>query len=97
MDRKNMKVQRLASIYSIFVGISMIGLWVMLLTTDQVPELALEPYRIMSHILAEVVTAVLLLVSGYSLLTRKTWGLKLSLFAQGSLLYTLIASPGYYV
>ncbi|MFX1607321.1 MAG: hypothetical protein ACFFDD_15650 [Promethearchaeota archaeon] len=92
-----MNVQRLASIYSIFVGISMIGLWVMLLTTDQVPELALEPYRIMAHILAEVVTAVLLLVSGYGLLTKQTWGLKIFLFAQGALFYTLIASPGYYV
>lgn len=92
-----MNVQRLASIYSIFVGISMIGLWVMLLTTDQVPELALEPYRIMAHILAEVVTAVLLLVSGYGLLTKQIWGLKIFLFAQGALFYTLIASPGYYV
>jgi hypothetical protein len=96
-DRKYMNVRRLASIYSIFVGISMIGLWIMLLTTGQVPELAVEPYRITAHILAEVVTAVLLLVSGFGILTKKTWGLKMFLFAQGALFYTLIASPGYYV
>ncbi len=92
-----MNIQRLASIYSIFVGISMIGLWVMLLSTGQVPELATEPYRIMAHILAEVVTAVLLLVSGYGLITRRVWSLKMFLFSQGSLFYTLIASPGYYI
>ena len=75
----------------------MMGLWAMLLATDQVPELATEPYRIMAHILAEVVTAVLLLVSGFGLFTKKVWGLKMFLFAQGALLYTLIASPGYYI
>jgi hypothetical protein len=92
-----MNIQRLASIYSIFVGISMIGLWVMLLSTGQVPELTTEPYRIMSHILAEVVTAGLLLVAGFGLFARKTWGLKIFLFSQGGLFYTLIASPGYYI
>ena len=75
----------------------MIALWVMLLSTGQVPELATEPYRIMAHILAEVVTAVLLLVSGFGLFTQKTWGLKMFLFSQGALFYTLIASPGYYI
>jgi len=91
-----MKIQRLASIYSLFVGISMIGLWVMLLSTGQVPELATEPYRIMAHILAEVITAALLLVSGLGLVTGRAWGSKMFLFA-GALLYSLIASPGYYV
>ena len=75
----------------------MIGLWVMLLSTGQVPELATEPYRIMAHILAEVITAMLLLVSGFGLFTKKMWSLKMFLFSQGSLFYTLIASPGYYI
>jgi hypothetical protein len=92
-----MKIQRLASIYSILVGISMIGLWIMLLSTGQVPELTTEPYRIMAHILAEVVTAVLLLGSGFGLFTQKTWSAKMFLFSQGALFYTLIASPGYYI
>ena len=75
----------------------MISLWVMLLSTGQVPELATEPYRIMAHILAEVVTAALLLVSGFGLFKQKGWSLKMFLFSQGALFYTLIASPGYYI
>ncbi len=94
---KNMKTARIASIYSIFVGIAMLGLWVMLLSTNQVPELASEPYRIIAHILAEIATAVLLLIGGYGLLKKQTWGMKAFLFSQGALFYTLIASPGYYI
>lgn len=92
-----MTIRRLASVYSIIVGVSMIGLWIMLLSTGQVPELATEPNRITAHILAEVVTAILLLVSGFGLLTERVWAMKMFLFSQGTLLYTLIASPGYYV
>lgn len=97
MDLVNMKLQRLASIYSIFVGLSMIALWMMLLVTDQVPELVTEPYRISAHILAEVITAGLLIVGGIGLLTNKLWSLKMFIFSQGALFYTLIASPGYYL
>jgi len=75
----------------------MLGLWVMLLSTNQVPELMSEPYRIIAHILAEIATAAILLISGYGLLKKQTWGLKAFLFSQGALFYTLIASPGYYI
>jgi peptidoglycan/LPS O-acetylase OafA/YrhL len=92
-----MSTSKIASIYSIIVGVSMIGLWVMLLSTNQVPELAFEPYRIMAHIIAEFITGILLIVSGILLYTNRTSGLRFFLYAQGALLYTLIASPGYYI
>ena len=69
----------------------------MLLSTNQVPELTIEPYRIMAHILAEFVTGILLILSAFALYTNRTWSLRFFLFAQGALLYTLIASPGYYL
>jgi len=94
---EKMKIARIASIYSTFVGIAMLGLWIMLLSTNQVPELTSEPYRIIAHILAEVATATVLLISGFGLFRKKTWGLKAFIFALGALFYTLIASPGYYV
>jgi len=75
----------------------MLGLWIMLLSTNQVPELISEPYRITAHILAEIATAAFLFISGFGLFRKKTWGMKVFLFAQGALFYTLIASSGYYV
>lgn len=92
-----MKIHKVTSIYSAVIGISMIGLWIMLLSTNQVPELATEPYRILAHILAEILTAALLIISAYGLLRRKSWSQQMHPFSQGALLYTLIASPGYYL
>ncbi|MFQ5833667.1 MAG: hypothetical protein ACE5H4_13245 [Candidatus Thorarchaeota archaeon] len=92
-----MTVSKNASVYSILVGISMIGLWMMLLSTGQVPELASEPYRIMAHILTEIATGLLLAIGGWALITRRAWGTRLFIFSQGALFYSLIASPGYYI
>jgi hypothetical protein len=69
----------------------------MLLGTGQVPELATEPYRVLAHIMAEIATALVLLVSSYGLFRERKWATKMAGFAQGALFYTLIASPGYYL
>ena len=85
-----------ASIFALIVGAGMIGQWVFFLATGQVPELKTEPLRIRFHLVAELATAVVLLVGGLALLTDQTWGRCLYLLAMGMLLYTLIVSPGYF-
>lgn len=90
-------MKKIAAVYSIFVGMSMILMWMMFYLTGSIPELATEPARILLHIAAEAVTALGLIMAGYGLLAAKGWGHSLYLAATGALLYTLIQSPGYFL
>lgn len=81
--------------YEIVVGIAMVGLWTMLLATRQVPEIPAGDREIWFHLAAEFVTAGLLIVAGVALLVDPTATFP-SGAALGALLYTAIASPGYY-
>ncbi|PKL66339.1 MAG: hypothetical protein CVV28_11225 [Methanobacteriales archaeon HGW-Methanobacteriales-1] len=92
-----MKIRNIIAIYSLFIGILMIGMWSMFILTGQVPEIAIKPAEIMLHLLAEFITAVLLIGGGIGLLKKIKVGYNLNLVALGMLLYTLIVSPGYYL
>ena len=90
-------MKKAAAIYSILVGISMLGMWTMFYATGSIPELETEPARIYMHLAAEAATALALLAAGAGLLAQKKWGLPVYFLATGALLYTLIQSPGYYL
>ncbi len=92
-----MKLKRLAAVYAIFMGISMIGLWAMFYFNGQIPELKTKPIEIGLHLLAELTTAILLMVSGIGMLTEKGWAYSIYMFATGMLVYTMIQSPGYFL
>ena len=83
-------------IFAVFIGVIMIVQWTMLLITRQVPEVNSEPYRILFHIVGEMITAILLIISGAALLFDVSWGTTLFFVGMGMLLYTVIVSPGYY-
>ncbi len=90
-------MKKAVSIYSIIIGISMISMWFFFFLSNSIPELETEPVRISMHILAEIITAFLLISSGIGLLKHQDWASKLNLFALGMLIYTLIQSPGYFL
>ena len=75
----------------------MILMWVFFLVTGSVPEFETEPIRITMHILAEVLTAILLIISGIGIIKQKSWAKMLTLLSLGMLIYTLIQSPGYFM
>ncbi|MDF1513767.1 MAG: hypothetical protein P1S60_08160 [Anaerolineae bacterium] len=85
-----------ASVFSIVVGVGMVGQWAMSYISNQIPELETEPIRIRFHILAEIVTAALLIFSGIGLLKSYNWAIHMNLVAHGMLIYTSIVSPGYF-
>jgi hypothetical protein len=87
---------RFAAWYAIIVGLLMMGQWTFFLVMRQVPELQTEPWRIYLHLAAEFITAVGLVTSGVGLLRRWTGSGPLYLLAAGMLLYSVIASPGYF-
>lgn len=81
--------------YEIVVGIAIVALWSLLLATRQVPQIPAGDREIWFHLTAELVTATLLIAAGMVLLAD-TAATTLSGVALGALLYTTIASPGYY-
>ena len=91
-----MNIRKIAALYSIIIGIAMIGMWLILITTNQVPEINNEPIRITYHLIGEFLTAILLLIGGFGLFTNRGWGFHVFLIAMGMLLYTVIVSAGYY-
>lgn len=87
---------RFAAIYSMIIGTGMIAQWTMSFIAKQIPELITEPIRIWFHIAAELITAILLIISGVGLLRSAAWSRTLNLIAMGMLFYTCIVSPGYF-
>jgi peptidoglycan/LPS O-acetylase OafA/YrhL len=90
-------IKKVLSIYSIIIGTLIIGMWLTFILTGRVPEINTNLGAIILHLIAELLTASLLLLGGYGLITNNKWGLNLNLAALGMLLYTVIMSPGYYL
>jgi peptidoglycan/LPS O-acetylase OafA/YrhL len=84
------------AVFATAVGLGMIGQWTASYLTRQIPELQSEPYRIWFHIAGEMVTALLLILSGIGLITERSWAQPLYLVSVGMLIYTAIVSPGYF-
>lgn len=74
----------------------MIAQWIRSYLSREIPELKTEPIRILFHIAAELATAAALIAGGAGLLANWDWGTQIYLVAIGMLLYTAIASPGYF-
>jgi hypothetical protein len=72
-------------------------MWIIFYTNGSIPELATEPARILLHILAELTTAIFLILAEFGLLKLKIWGYQVYLLATGALIYTMIQSPGYFL
>ena len=94
-----LSASNLVGIYSVLIGLMMIGMWVSLLLTKQVPELkpaSYAPRLIAYHIVAELLTAIVLIISGVGLFLGSVWSRILSAISLGMLLYSVINSPGKY-
>lgn len=85
-----------SAIFAIAVGLAMIGQWSLSYLSGGIPELEHEPIRIGFHIVAEMVTAMSLIVSGIALLSGVGWAGSAYLVSLGMLFYTAIVSPGYF-
>jgi hypothetical protein len=92
---KGFKV-KFSAIFTIIVGLGMLGQWTASYLSKQIPELTSEPIRIGFHLAAEMLTAVALIIAGAGLLGGAAWGTDLFLIATGMLIYTAVVSPGYF-
>lgn len=91
-----MDFRRIASAYSIVIGIMMAAMWTVFALTDEIPELDTSPKEIYFHLAAEFLTAAALIAGGLGLLLRRSWGYSIYLVSLGLLAYTVVVSPGYY-
>jgi len=91
-----MNIRKIAAVYSIIIGIVIIGSWLFSIATNQVTEIEIAPLQISYHLIAEFLTAVLLLIGGFCLFTNRGWGFHVFLIAMGMLLYAVIISAGYF-
>ena len=91
-----------AGVFAIIVGIGMIGQWAVTIAQEKIPgpEAGREAGRgrieMLFHLVAEALTALALIASGAGLLVEQAWADPLYLLATGMLLYTVIASAGYF-
>lgn len=90
------KTPRWVGWYQVVVGGSILGLWALLLLRAQVPEIEAGERGIWFHLLAEAFVSVALLSGGALWLLRRTTAAGVSALALGALLYTTVASAGYY-
>ena len=87
---------RSAGAFGILAGIAMLLVWAWLLATGNVDGLEPRPLGTWLHIAGEVLTAVILIVSGWGLLTTASWAGRLFLLANGMLLLAVIHAIAWY-
>jgi len=92
-----MNKRRASAIFTILVGILMMGMWSTLILTNQVPYLDTPQMEIKLHILTEMLTAVILIIGGVSVLRNYEKLTNLHYVSQGMLIYSIINSSGYYI
>lgn len=86
-------IRKVIGYYSILLGVSVIGLWVMLLINQEQPEGNIE---LAFHLFSEFLMAMLCLTGGYLLLKKKVIGKTLNLFGFGLVIYSVLNAAGYY-
>lgn len=84
---------KIVAYYSIFIGISVIAMWVMILQTETPPEGKIE---LSFHLFSEFLMAVLCLISGILLLGKKPISRSLNILGLGMVVYSVLNAAGYY-
>ncbi|MFW9821994.1 MAG: hypothetical protein ACFFE4_03620 [Candidatus Thorarchaeota archaeon] len=89
-------IELVASIYIIIIGIAMLCMWVFLLGKREVPELSTKPTQIYFHLIAELLTSILLITGGIGLIMSQPWGFALFFISIGMAIYSTINAAGFY-
>lgn len=84
---------KVIAFYSFFLGISVIGMWAMILLTGNIAEGKTE---ISYHLISEFMMAVVCICAGVTILQGKKLGPSLALIGHGMVIYSVLNAAGYY-
>lgn len=84
---------KIVGYFSIFIGISVIAMWTMILHTQIPPEGKTE---LAFHLFSEFLMALLCLFSGILLLRNKPFSRLLNILGLGMVIYSVLNAAGYY-
>ncbi len=87
-------MKRAAAIFTIAMGVMMLGSWSFLFLTNQYPAARTLPLETGYLLTAEFLTASALIAAGYGILSGRSWALPLILVALGELIYCTIRFAG---
>lgn len=86
-------VVKAIGIYSIFIGLAVIGLWVMILATGSITEGSVE---MTFHLISKFSMATLSIIAGILLLLKSHGGFYLTFTSLGMIIYSVLNAAGYY-
>jgi len=84
---------RIIGVYSLFLGASVLLMWIVILTTGPVSEGKIE---MGFHLFSELLMAILCFISGIYLVRGLPKGIKVNLIAHAMVVYSVINAAGYY-
>lgn len=90
---KDINVKKSIGYFSIFLGLSILFMWMHILFNETIPEGKIE---MSFHLFSEFSMASLCLISGFLLIRNHPKGLMTNVIAQSMVLYSLINAIGYY-
>lgn len=79
--------------YSVFLGLSVIAMWIQIIMNESIPEGKTE---MSFHLFSEFLMALLCLLSGFLLIRQKPKGQITNATAHAMVFYSLINAMGYY-
>ncbi|MFC0877556.1 hypothetical protein ACE01N_13225 [Saccharicrinis sp. FJH2] len=86
-------IKKIIGVYSVFLGVSIIGMWIMILSTEGITEGNTE---ITFHLASEFTMALFCLISGIMLLKNMRHSKEINILGHGMVLYSVINAAGYY-
>jgi hypothetical protein len=87
---------KFAAYFNLSIGVMMVLQWIFFLAAGQVPELQTAPWEIACHIIAELMTAGVLILSGFGLLRSASWAKTIAILGLGMVMYSSVNSAGYF-
>jgi hypothetical protein len=87
-------MKKAAAIFSISMGVMMIGTWAFLFLLDQYPQARTLPLETGYLLVAEALTAGALIAAGYGIQSARPWAMPLILVALGELIYNTVRFAG---
>jgi hypothetical protein len=93
LERRN-AMKKGAAIFSILIGLMMLGTWSFLLLLNKFPQVKTLPLETSYLLAAEFLTSAALITGGYGILSHRKWAVPLLLVALGELIYCTIRFAG---